>query len=83
MSTFARAGAALAVLFVFVAAAQAQTQLPGPAQSPQIQDRFRPGPSEPSFRTPPPVSAPRQPIPPGSEQLRFRLEGVRFTGLTV
>jgi hemolysin activation/secretion protein len=83
MSLFARAGAALAVLFCVIGAAQGQTQLPGPAQSPQIQDRFRPGPAEPSFRTPPPVTAPRQPIPPGSEALRFRLEDVRFTGLTV
>lgn len=64
--------------------AVAQTNpLPGPAQPGQIQDRFRPGPSEPAIRTPPPVSAPRQPIPPGSEAVRFRLADVRITGLTV
>ncbi len=67
----------------FVASAAAQTTLPGPAQPGQIQERFRPGPSEPTIRTPPPVSAPRQPVPPGSEAVRFRLADVRITGLSV
>lgn len=88
MRNAARGGFVLAVLLLavatdFVASAVAQTTLPGPAQPGQIQERFRPGPSEPTIRTPPPVSAPRQPVPPGSEAVRFRLADVRITGLSV
>ena len=88
MRFLARGCFAFAALFAvvateFVGPAAAQQTLPGPAQPGQIQERFRPGPSEPTIRTPPPVSSPRQPIPPGSEAVRFRLADVRVSGLSV
>jgi hemolysin activation/secretion protein len=63
--------------------ALAQTAIPGPAQPPQLQERFRtpPTPTPPTGPTLP--QTPLQPTPPAAELEHFRLAEIDITGVTV